>query len=103
MFWLEQGWRTIHLAGAMPPAELALGVEAFEADLLALSLTVTTRLRATIEAVAAVRAQRPGIKVLVGGRVLELSPGICDRVGADACVASPPEALEIAARLVGLE
>ncbi len=97
----QEGWRTIHLAGAVPPKELALGLEAFEADLLALSLTVSTRLQATIEAVAEARALRPGIKVVVGGRVLERLPGICRRIGADACVATPAEALEVAARLVG--
>ena len=98
----QRGWRTIHLAGALPPAELALGVEAFDADLLALSLTVSTRLSATIEAVRQARRQRPQLKVLVGGRVLRRSPGICDKLGADACVGDPAEALDVAARLVGL-
>lgn len=98
----QEGWRTIHLAGTVPPRELALGLEAFEADLLALSLTVSTRLQATIEAIDEVRARRPGVKVLVGGRVLERTPGICERIGADACVASPNEALRVAARLVDL-
>ncbi len=72
----QEGWRTIHLAGAVPAEELGLGVEAFEVDLLALSLTVSTRLPASIEAVGQARARRPAIKVLVGGRVLERSPGI---------------------------
>jgi methanogenic corrinoid protein MtbC1 len=99
----QEGWRTIHLAGTVPPKELALGLEAFEADLLALSLTVSTRLQATIEAVAEARARRPGIKVLVGGRVLERLPGVCQRIGADACVATPAEALEVAARLVAVD
>ena len=97
-----RGWRTIHLAGALPPAELALGVDVFEVDLLVLSLTVSTRLAATIEAVKQARERRPGLKVLVGGRVLARSPGICDRLEADACVSSPTEALDVAAGLVGL-
>ena len=64
----QAGWRTIHLAGTVPPVELAVGLDAFEVDLLVLSLTVSTRLPATIEAVEAARRRRPGIKVLVGGR-----------------------------------
>ncbi len=98
----QAGWRTIHLAGTVPPAELAVGLEAFAADLLVLSLTVSTRLAATIEAVEEARRRRPGIKVLVGGRVLARSPGICERIGADACTATAEEAVEIGARLVGL-
>ena len=98
----HEGWRTIHLAGGVPPAELGLGVEAFQVDLLVLSLTVTTRLQVTIEAVKQARAQRPDLKVLVGGRVLAKSPSICDRIGADACAEAPQEALDLGARLVGL-
>lgn len=98
----QAGWRTIHLAGTVPPVELAVGLDAFEVDLLVLSLTVSTRLPATIEAVEEARRRRPGIKVLVGGRVLGRSPGICDRIGADACTATADEAVQIGARLVGL-
>lgn len=98
----QEGWRTIHLAGTVPPTELAVGLEAFEVDLLVLSLTVSTRLPATIEAVAEARRQRPGIKVLVGGRVVARSPGVCERLGADACAASADEAIALGAQLVGL-
>ena len=98
----DAGWRTIHLAGALPPAEMAIGVDAFEVDLLAISLTVSTRLQATIEAVEQVRASRPAIKILVGGRVVARSPSVCDRIGADACTATHEEAIELGARLVGL-
>jgi methanogenic corrinoid protein MtbC1 len=99
----HQGWRTIHLAGGLPPVELALGVEAFEVDLLVLSLTVSTRLPATIEAVQQVRRRRPGCKVLVGGRVPARSPVVGERIGADACAATAEEALRLGARLVGLD
>ena len=99
----QDGWRTIHLAGGVPPGELALGVETFDVDLLVLSLTVTTHLKATIEAVKQARSLRPDVKVLVGGRVLVRSPGICDRIGADACASAAEEALELGARLVGLD
>ena len=100
---LEQhGWRAISLAGALPPAELAAGVEAFEADLLVLSLTVSTHLQATIQAVKEAKDRCPGVKVLVGGPVLAKSPGACQRIGADAYATSPQEALKLAARLVGL-
>lgn len=96
------GWRTIHLGGSLPPAELAMGVEAFEVDLLVLSLTVSTHLAAAVEAVRQARARRPDLKVLAGGQVLTRSPAVGDRLGADACVAAPEEALEVAARMVGL-
>lgn len=98
----QEGWRTIHLAGTLPPEELALGLEAFAVDLLVLSLTVSTRLPATIEAVRLARRRRPGIKVLVGGRVQVRLPEACARIGADACAATADEAVQIGARLVGL-
>lgn len=99
----HRGWRTIHLAGGMPAEELALGCEAFGVDLLVLSLTVATRLRATIEAIEEVRARCPGIKVMIGGRAVTRSPAIRERLGADICAENVDQALAMADQLVGLE
>ena len=101
-FFEMEGWRTILLAQPMPAGELALGLEAFEADLLALSMSLSTQLRGTIAAVAAARAARPGLKILLGGRILEQSPQLCERIGADACGETAEDALRLGAQLAGL-
>lgn len=96
------GWRAIHLGAGLPAGDLALGAEVFAADLLALSMSLPTQLRATMEAVVKARAARPGLKILAGGRALFLAPRLCERLGADACGASADEALALGAGLVGL-
>lgn len=97
-----KGWRTIHLAEPMPADELALGLEAFEADLLALSMSLSTQLEATIALVAKARAERPGLKILLGGRSLVQCPQLCERTGADACGETAAAALRLGGQLVGL-
>ena len=101
-FFEMAGWRAVHLGGTLPAEELALGLAAFEADLLALSMTLSTQLNAALKTVHAARAARPGIKVLLGGRSLVEMPRLCTRVGADACAASAEEAVATGARLVGI-
>lgn len=98
-----EGWRAIYLSGQMPAGDLALGLETFDADLLALSMSLWAQLPATIEAVALVRAERPELKVLLGGRGLARSPQICARIGADACAETAEDALRLGRQLVGLD
>lgn len=102
-FFILEGWRVIHLAEQTPADELALGLEAFDADLLALSMSLSTQLSATIDLVARARAERPGLKVLLGGRVLVQSPQLCERIGADAWGESAADAPALGAQLVGLD
>jgi methanogenic corrinoid protein MtbC1 len=101
-FFEMEGWRTIHLAERLPAGELALGLEAFEADLLALSMSLSTQLRATIDLVAKARGGRPGLKILVGGRSLARSPQLCNWIGADACGKTAEDAVRLGGQLVGL-
>ena len=86
----------------MPRWSGVLGLEAFEADLLALSMSQSTQLRATIALVAKARTVRPGLKILVGGRSLAQSPQLCERIGADAWGESAFEAPRLGGRLVGI-
>lgn len=101
-FFEMEGWRTIHLAEPMPADEVAIGLEAFDADLLALSMSLSTQLEATIALVTKARAELPGVKILLGGRTLVQNPQLCERIGADACAQTAADAPRVAARLVGL-
>lgn len=94
------GWRTIHLGGEMPASDLALGVEAFEADLLALSIALSTQVREAIGVVRKVRALRPGTRILLGGAVVARTPELWRKLGGDGFAVTFEDALRAAAELV---
>ena len=101
-FFEMEGWRTVHLAEPASNDDLALGLEAFEPDLLALSMSLSTQLGETMELVKQLRAEHPNLKILVGGRSLTQSPQLCERIGADAWAETAADAARIGGELVGL-
>ncbi len=98
-FFEMDGWRTIHLGGEMSAEDLALSVEVFDADLLALSVALSTHVRSAIEVVRKVRAQTDKTRILLGGGVLSRTPGLWRKLGGDASAASFAEALGRAGEL----
>lgn len=98
------GWRTLFLGRNMPPRDLAEALGFFDADLLLLTATLTThlpRVRDTIEAVR--QHSGPDVRILVGGATFDESPDLWEKVGADAHAPTIREALDVGARLVGLD
>jgi methanogenic corrinoid protein MtbC1 len=103
-FFEMDGWRVIHLGSDMPAPDLAQAVEDFQADLVALSVTMSRHLRATKMCIDAIRQTNRGatVKVMVGGLAVSHSKDIWKNVGADAVADSGAEALAVARSLVGL-
>ena len=93
------GWRTVYLGGNLPASDLAVALGQFEADLLGLSIALSTQLRGARRAIRLARAAKPEVKILVGGGVFFLAPGLWRHLGADAGAASLDEAVAVAARL----
>ncbi len=90
-----EGWRVVCLGGDMPGADVAQAVIDFEADLLLLSATLHTHLRAVERTVQIVRQRRDerAVRVLVGGLAFDQSPHLAKQYGADAYAGSAEEAL----------
>ena len=87
------GWRAVCLGADVPADEIQLAVSYFDADLLALSATLATHLKAAAETVERVRPS--GTPILVGGLAFEDAPTTWQTVGADAFAATAGEAVEI--------
>lgn len=98
------GWRSVCLGPDVPPADIAAAAMYFEADVLALSATLSTHLRTVGETIAAVR-DLPGRKVaiLVGGGAFDDATHLWERLGADGYAPTVEVAVETAGRLVGLD
>ncbi len=101
-FFRAAGWRTVALGANVPVGQIAEAAQIFEADLVALSTTLTTHLPMLEDTVAAVRALERDIKILVGGHALSHAPGLWREIGADGYAKSPDDAVAQGAYLVGL-
>ena len=100
-----EGWDTYYLGANMPESSLLAALEDQQADLLALSATITYHVEHLAQVISAVRA-RPElkrVKILVGGRPFNLSADLWHRIGADGTAPSADAALQAVHTLVGRE
>jgi methanogenic corrinoid protein MtbC1 len=98
------GWRVIYLGSNVPVEDLAQAVEFFQADLVAISVSLVTQLPTLQKAIAAIRSVPRGgmLKILVGGSGIGSNSEIALSLGADGVAANGKEALTRGAELVGL-
>jgi len=79
-----EGWRTIYLGSDIPQVELPRTLESFEADVLLLSVALTSQIAATTRTIGAIREQcEQPVKVLVGGNGLAENSDLWREMGAD--------------------
>lgn len=91
------GWRTIYLGSDIPRKELPATIETFGADVLMLSVALTTQIPATERAIAEVRLNcKPPVSIMVGGNGLVDQPERWREMGADAYAGDALQALEMA-------
>jgi len=97
------GWDTSYLGASTPPEALAPMAGEQDAQVAALSITMTYHLPQLREAIAAIRAEPrcSRARVLVGGRPFLLEPELWREVGADAFARDGREAVVIANELAG--
>ena len=101
-FFEMEGWDTFYVGANAPAASVVQAVAERGADVLAVSATITSHVRALRELVAAVRASGEcrGVKILAGGYPFNVAPGLWREVGADASASDAEGAVGAAARLV---
>ncbi len=100
LFYLA-GWRSIFLGADVPVSDLPAVLDAYDADLLTLTGTLSTQAGEAAAAIRGVRehCERP-VKVMVGGALFDEAPDMAGSFGADAYSADLREALSIGAQLL---
>jgi len=98
------GWRVIQLGSNVPADDLAQGVEFYDADLVALSVSLPTQLTVLEETIAAVRTCQRGnaVKILVGGYGMMNTADLAKSKGADDYASNAVDAVARGNVLVGL-
>lgn len=95
-----EGWRTIYLGSDIPQEELPEAVDSFNADVLMLSVALTSQLLAASRVVTTVRKRsKQPVKILVGGNGLSGDRMLWQQTGADAYAADAQMAQEKAYQL----
>ncbi|MEM9455746.1 MAG: cobalamin-dependent protein [Myxococcota bacterium] len=99
-FFEMEGWDACYAGANLPTDGLVEMVEAQQADVLAVSATMVHHVDRVREAIAAVRASRPRIAILVGGYPFMISPDLYKEIGADGTAANAKDAVTLANQLV---
>jgi methanogenic corrinoid protein MtbC1 len=101
-FFEMEGWDTYYLGANTPTASVVQSILERRADVVAISATITSHIRAVAELVAAIRAEPAcsRVKVLVGGYPFNVEPELWKRIGADGCASDAEAAVAVANRLV---
>ncbi|MHB0937930.1 MAG: cobalamin B12-binding domain-containing protein [Armatimonadota bacterium] len=96
------GWKTGLFGPNLPTHVVAHAVTTRQADVLAISATMTYHLAAVEEVIAAVRADgaTSHVKILVGGLPFRLVPDLWQHVGADGFAPDARQAVAVAERLL---
>jgi methanogenic corrinoid protein MtbC1 len=97
------GWRTIYLGPDVPRSDIPSAVECFDADVVLLSLALSSQLptlRRTIEEIRAHCGDK--VRIMVGGNGLNGAPDLWQELGADGYAQTAAAALTVADELVPL-
>lgn len=100
-FFEMAGWDTYYLGANVPAAEIIRAVEVQNADLLALSVTLSSQIMQLRDLIQEIRkGVKRDIKVLVGGYPFNVDPRAWQVVGADAYAPDAQSAIDTAFTLV---
>jgi methanogenic corrinoid protein MtbC1 len=95
------GWDTYYLGANVPAQSIAQALSQYDAQLLALSTTMTFHLKQLMDVIRSLRrTQKLTVKILVGGYPFNISSGLWKKVGADGYARDAGEALQEAERLI---
>jgi methanogenic corrinoid protein MtbC1 len=97
-FFETEGWDTCFLGANTPVKDVMSLIRDWGANLLGVSVTIALNIPAAIELISRVREHFPPdrLKILVGGRVFKVVPGLRRKVSADDFAPDAGQAVQIA-------
>ncbi len=101
-FFEMDGWDTYYLGANTPNASVVATIVERQADVVAISATISYHVEAVRELISSVRQHPVGsqVRILVGGYPFNCDPGLWRSVGADGTASDAQQAIVLADRLV---
>lgn len=94
------GWRIIYLGSDVPRSNLPAAVHFFDADLILISLTLSSQLTSLSDTIRDIRSTCDNpVKIMVGGNAFRDAPEIWKTMGADGYADNAETALQLASEL----
>lgn len=104
-FFEMDGWDVYFIGANTPPKSILAAVRERKTDVLAISVTMPSRLRDAEYLIRSLRAypDTADVKVIAGGYPFRILPDLGNRIGADAVSAGVEDAVPAARKLLGLK
>ncbi len=101
-FFEMDGWHTYYLGANMPDDDIIQALFENNADLIAISVTLSMHVGRAEELIQKIRAKEElkKVKIMVGGYPFSIEPDLWQTIGADATAKSAKEAVAIANNMV---
>ncbi|GAA5520179.1 cobalamin-dependent protein [Aliifodinibius salicampi] len=100
-FFEMEGWDTYYMGANMPAHNLVSAIKEYEADVLAVSVTMPLHLDKAGKLIKTIRSDSEinDLKILVGGYPFRIEPELWKKLGADGSATSAKEAIKLATKL----
>ena len=95
-----EGWRTIYLGADVPAYDLPAAVEFYDANIIMLSLGLSSQLPKLRTAINALKQHSPRPQIMVGGNAFAGVTGLWQKIGADGYSPNGEQAIILAKELV---
>lgn len=104
-FFEMDGWDVYFTGANTPPKSIVAAVQERKPDVLALSVTMTSRLRDAEYLIRSLRASpdTAKVKIIVGGSPFRVLPDLGNQIGADAISVSAEDAVPVARKLLRMK
>ena len=94
-----EGWRTIYLGADIPAYDLPAAVEFYDANIIMLSLGLSSQLPKLRAAIGALKQHSPRPQIMVGGNAFAGVTGLWQKIGADGYTPNGEQAIILAKEL----
>jgi len=101
-FFEMDGWDTYYMGSNMPDAHLLTAIREYEAQLLAISVTLPIHIQKVEHLISKIRSvpEFNNLKIMAGGYPFNVVPGLSSKIGADASALTANEAVQMANKMM---
>jgi methanogenic corrinoid protein MtbC1 len=103
-FFEMEGWDTYYLGANMSTKSIIETIIELKPDLILISATINSHVGAVADLIKQIRSLNvKNLKIIVGGRLFNISPPLWEKVGADCYASNALESISVAKKLLNIK